>query len=90
MSKKSPVNLRPEIIACREVASFSEVRVLRRVEKDPGELQLLRILVSVFPLPGEISMDNHFTRTISSGCKPSLLTIARDWCFDYGFSRNAL
>jgi hypothetical protein len=45
-----------------------EVRVLRRVEEDPEpvceELQLLK--VSVFPLSGDFSMNNHFTHTTSS------------------------
>jgi hypothetical protein len=52
------------------------------------ELQLLKILV--FPLSGELSMNNHFTHTTSSECKPSLLTIVQGWCFANGFLQNAL
>jgi hypothetical protein len=45
MCNKSPVNLLLEINACREVASFGEVRELRRVEDDPGT-SLLRTVGS--------------------------------------------
>jgi hypothetical protein len=71
-----------------------EVGVLRRVEENPGtsvceEMQLLK--VSVFSLSGEFSMNNHFTHSTSSKCKPSLLlSIMQGWCFANGFSQNAL
>jgi hypothetical protein len=53
------------------------------------ELQLLK--VSVFPLSGEFSMNNHFTHTTSSERKPSLLlTIVQGWCIATGFSHKAL
>jgi hypothetical protein len=49
------------------------------------ELHLLK--VSVFPLSGELPMNNHFTHTTSSKCKPSLLqTIMQGWCFANEFS----
>jgi hypothetical protein len=53
------------------------------------ELQLLKVLV--FLLSGEFSINNHFTHTTSSECKPSLLlTIVQGRCFASGFSQNAL
>jgi hypothetical protein len=53
------------------------------------ELQLLK--VSLFPLSGEFSMNNHFTQTTSSDCKPSLLlTIVQGRCFANGISQHAL
>jgi hypothetical protein len=54
------------------------------------ELQLLKVLVSVFPLCGEFSMNSHFTLNTSNECKPSLLTIVQGWRFAIGFSQNAL
>jgi hypothetical protein len=52
------------------------------------ELQLLK--VSLFPLSGEFSMNNHFTNTTPSEYKPSLLIIMQGWGLANGFSQIVL
>jgi hypothetical protein len=64
--------------AFKKIAHWEEWKKLPEAVCE--ELHLLK--VSVFPLFGTLSMNNHFTHTTSSECKPSLLlTIVQGWCF---------